>query len=40
MARMMKIAGHKQTYLYEMDGFDHGGMAAPAFDLLLKILKK
>jgi acetyl esterase/lipase len=40
MARMMKIAGHQQTSLYELDGFDHGGMAEPAFDLLLKILHK
>jgi len=40
MARMMKLSGHQQTTLYELDGFDHGGMAEPAFDLLLKILKK
>ena len=40
MNRMMKIAGSKQTYLYELDGFDHGGMAEPAFDLLLKIIRK
>lgn len=40
MNRMMKIAGSKQTYLYELDGFDHGGMAEPAFDLLLKIVRK
>lgn len=40
MSRMMKISGHKKTTLYELDGFDHGGMAEPAFDLLLKILKK
>ena len=40
MCRMMKLSGHKQTTLYELDGFDHGGMAEPAFDLLLKILKK
>ncbi len=40
MARMMKVSGHKQTRLYELDGFDHGGMAEPAFDLLLKILKE
>ena len=44
LARMMKIAGHKSTSLYELDGFDHGGMAEPAFPLLLKevnrILKK
>jgi acetyl esterase/lipase len=39
MSRMMKLSGHKQTTLYELDGFDHGGMAEPAFALLLKILK-
>ena len=39
MFRMMKVAGHQQTTLYELDGFDHGGMAEPAFDLLLKIIK-
>lgn len=36
LERMMKLAGHKQTTLYELDGFDHGGMAVPAFPLLLK----
>ena len=40
MCRMMKLSGNKQTTLYELDGFDHGGMAEPAFDLLLKILRK
>jgi acetyl esterase/lipase len=39
MWRMMKLTGSKSTILYELDGFDHGGMADPAFDLLLKILK-
>lgn len=34
--RMMKLAGHKRTRLYELDGFDHGGMPQPAFPLLLK----
>ena len=41
--RMMKLAGHKTTRLYELQGFDHGGMAVPAFPLLLKeveVLKK
>jgi acetyl esterase/lipase len=32
--RMMKVAGHKETYLYELDGYDHGSMAAPAFHIL------
>jgi acetyl esterase/lipase len=36
MHRMMKLAGHKNTRLYELQGFDHGGMAEPAFPLLLK----
>ncbi len=40
MWRMMRLSGHKQTTLYELDGFNHGGMAEPAFDLLLKILRK
>ena len=34
--RMMKLAGHTRTTLYELQGFDHGGMAEPAFPLLLK----
>jgi len=40
LMRMMKIAGHQQTVLYELDGFDHGGMAEPAFPLLLKNVEK
>jgi acetyl esterase/lipase len=40
MARMMKLKGHKETILYELDGFDHGGMAQPAFPLLLNEIKK
>ena len=30
MMRMMKVAGHKETYLYELDGYNHGEMAVPA----------
>ena len=36
LLRMMKLAGHKRTRLYQLQGFDHGGMAVPAFPLLLK----
>lgn len=36
LSRMMKLTGHKKTKLYELEGFDHGGMAEPAFPLLLK----
>lgn len=34
LARMMKIAGHKQTRLYELQGYSHM-MTEPAFPLLL-----
>jgi acetyl esterase/lipase len=34
MARMMKLAGHKQTKLFELDGYGHG-MTDPGFPLLL-----
>lgn len=33
--RMMKVVGHQNVHLYELDGFDHGAMAAPAFHILL-----
>ncbi len=35
-SRMMKLNGNTTTTLYELEGFDHGGMVAPAFPLLLK----
>ena len=34
LARMMKLVGHQQTYLYELDGHGHGGMVEPAFHIL------
>jgi len=37
--RMMKVVGHKETYLYELDGYNHGDMAAPAFHILKKHVK-
>ena len=30
LERMMKLVGHKQTYLYEIDGHGHVGMVDPA----------
>lgn len=36
MFRMMQVVGHKQTFLYELDGFDHGAMVGPGFYILLK----
>lgn len=37
--RMMKEAGHEKTKIYELDGFDHGGMASPAYEILLSEIK-
>lgn len=34
MERMMKLVGHKETKLYELDGYGHG-MTEPGFPLLI-----
>ena len=39
MYRMMKVIGHENTLLYEMDGFNHVGMANPAFYILRGYIK-
>lgn len=39
MMRMMKVAGHKETRLLELDGYGHG-MAEPAYPLLLNEVKR
>ena len=39
LMRMMKVVGHKETKLYELEGYDHG-MAQPAFPLLLKEVER
>lgn len=39
MMRMMKVSGHKETRLFELDGYGHG-MTEPAFPLLLKEVKR
>lgn len=38
LMRMMKIAGHKQTRLYELQGYGHG-MTEPAFPLLIQEMR-
>lgn len=38
--RMLKEAGHKNVDLLELQGFDHGGMAEPAFPLLVKFVRE
>lgn len=39
MMRMMKISGHEDVRLYELDGYGHG-MTEPAFPLLLKEVQR
>lgn len=38
--RMMKVNGHKEVYLYELDGYDHGAMVNPGFHILKEYVKK
>jgi len=38
--RMMQVAGHKHTTLHELDGYNHGQMAAPAHPLMLRFIQK
>ena len=40
MGRMLKIVGHPDVELYELEGFDHGGMSRPAQPLLVKFVKR
>jgi acetyl esterase/lipase len=39
LMRMMKVAGHKDTRLLELDGYNHG-MTEPAFPLLLNEVRR
>ena len=34
LARMMKLVGHQETYLYELAGHGHGAMVDPGFHIL------
>ncbi len=38
--RMLKVVGHKETYLYEMQGYNHGNMPEPAFHILKTHINK
>lgn len=38
--RMMQEVGHPSTELYELEGYDHGGMASPAHPLLLEFVRR
>ncbi len=37
--RMMKICGHPDVTLYELDGFNHNNMASPAHQLALQYIQ-
>jgi acetyl esterase/lipase len=39
LMRMMKVVGHKDTRLFELDGYGHG-MTEPAFPLLLNEVER
>ena len=39
MWRMMKVNGHKETYLFEFDGHNHGAMVTPGCHVLLEYLR-
>lgn len=38
--RMLKLVGHKDVTLYEMQGFDHGNMNHPAYHVLKQHIKR
>lgn len=40
MWRMMKVVGHTDVQIYELDGYNHGQMAKPAHPLLLRFVKQ
>ena len=39
LLRMLKLTGHKRNRLFELQGYDHGGMAEPAFPILVKEIR-
>ena len=40
MWRMMQEVGHLKTELFELEGYDHGGMAEPAHPLLVRFVRQ
>lgn len=38
--RMLKLVGHPDVTLYEMQGYDHGAMAQPAYHILKQHIKR
>jgi len=40
MHRMLEVIGHPYTKLYELEGFDHGGMVNPGCQIVLKEMQE
>lgn len=40
LAAILKAQGNKSVWLYELQGFDHGGVAAPGCYLVVNMIKK
>jgi len=40
LQRMMRLYGHNRTELHELAGCDHGTMAEPSYELLLRFVKR
>ena len=40
LARMMQIVNHKKTKLYELQGFNHGGMLDPGLKILVRYVNE
>ena len=38
--RMMRVAGHRDTELLELDGYDHGGVVRPAQELVVSFARR
>jgi hypothetical protein len=37
---MLKLVGHKDVTLYEMQGYDHGAMPHPAYHILKQHIRR
>lgn len=37
--RLLKLIGHPEVYIYELDGYDHGAMAEPAHHIMKNHIK-
>ena len=40
MWRLLKLVGHPEVYIYELDGYNHGDMAVPAHHILKNHIRR